>query len=333
MSNIVLRILLVLSPICYLSGVPLAVFDTQFFYIGTAALFVASLFDKPIRKMPTWEIATLIGICLFNLFMNGLNPRVFNSFINILFACVAFRIVVTYCDLKDWYKYAVIGVVLNLLIVILESAGICHVFGGTEEPGGLMGNAPRLMSYLTIMLPIMPWFLIPICVLFAIILKEYTLLAVASFVLWTKDKVFGLFLLLAGFFHEEILTSFSLRVKMWGEVLTPFLTRPMLGYGLGVNPYGPDTTGRVGEFFLFNDYLSFITGVGVLGAVWLFFVVGGLLRRMGKDRESLCLMGLLILSTVEYPFCIERLWFTIITIIAAFTIRRHYGSCKVLAKR
>lgn len=314
-----------------MANVPLNIFDTQFFYMGVIALFVASLFDKPIRSMPVWEVTTLLGICVLNTLLTEFNLVVTTATVNMFLAVLALTIIVRYCDLDGWYKYVVAGIIINLLVLIPQKMGCPFILDTTplDQPGGLMGNAPRLASYLTIALPFMPIWLILPAIGTGIILQEYTILALVGFVLWTREKVFALFLLLAGFFWQEIVTSIILRFNMWRDMAVPFFKQPMIGYGLGINPYGK----MEGDWFFFNDYIAFVMGVGILGAVWLAFVIPRIIKKMDKSRESYAMAGLLILATVEYPFEIERLWFTIITIIAAFIVRRHYGGCKVLIER
>ena len=74
--------------------------------------------------------------------------------------------------------------------------------------------------------------------------------------------------------------------------------------------------------FVFNSYLQFIFGVGLLGAVWIGYAIKYFKENFTVNRESLAVLSVCILSCFEYVFEIPRLWFTIIFIFGTFVIKQ-----------
>jgi len=309
----VLKILLLLSPICYLTGVHLQQFDIQFFQIGIMALFGASLVDSPVRQFPreNYIMAGLIGLLFINIGLHRMNPVVSINCLHFFMA------------------------VLNIIVFTLEKCGVHIIFQTifVDDPGGLMGNTPRLMTYLGLILPFMLnysifWFLA--CIACAVVGTEITLLASAAIVLFLKVKnmYFRLVVVVGSgvglyLFRESILTSLSSRMTTWVAVLTGFFKQPIAGYGLGIFPYkefpvGVDPVNTT--LTVFSSLLQFVTGIGILGALWLCFVLKKYKSHFTVTPASLSILSLLIFCIVEYPIEIHRIWLTIIAIVGIFII-------------
>ena len=334
----VLKILLLLSPICYLTGVHLQQFDIQFFQIGIMALFGASLVDSPVRQFPreNYIMAGLIGLLFINIGLHRMNPVVSINCLHFFMASVGLFIVVRYVNNpKSLYPYIVLPAVLNIIVFTLEKCGVHIIFQTifVDDPGGLMGNAPRLMTYLGLILPFMLnysifWFLA--CIACAVVGTEITLLASAAIVLFLKVKnmYFRLAVVVGSgvglyLFRESILTSLSSRMTTWVAVLTGFFKQPIAGYGLGIFPYkefpvGVDPVNTT--LTVFSSLLQFVTGIGILGALWLCFVLKKYKSHFTVTPASLSILSLTIFCIVEYPIEIHRIWLTIIAIVGIFII-------------
>ncbi len=342
MVDILLKIILLLSPITYTTGISLDKFDLIFFRLAVASLFIASLFDKPKRTFEIRPLAFLLIIGLINVFWHNFHPIVMTSFVNLFSAGIALYIIVVYCDKpKEIYKYMIYATIVNIVFFILQRIGYNPILKeGLKigQEGGIMGNAPRLISYLALVLPF-TFSLNPIIFVISIIIsfltKEYSLLGIVLIFLfisnrdnWPRRILFISIGALAIFLlRAEIISSLKMRLDVWIPVLNSFFNRPLLGYGLGMFPSISDQIVKIKNLYqvdyVFNSYLQFIFGTGILGLVWLGYLGKKLINKINlNDTESLAIVGLAVLSLIEYPFEIPRLWLTIIAITCFFIIKK-----------
>jgi len=346
----VLKILLLLSPIAYLNGVHLQQFDIQFFHIGVMALFGASLLDKPVREFPRANklAGGLIGLMLLNIGLHRMNPVVSINCSHILLAMVALFIIVRYVrEPKQLYFYIILPAVINICVFTLQRVGVDLIFNAAADPGGLMGNAPRLMTYLGIVLPFM-WFglgfLFITCISCAVAGTEVTLLASAMVMLMFKTKhvvakdvriacrigLVAVSAIACYVFRDSIITSLANRLETWKGILVGFFAQPIAGFGLGIFPYKEEVAWIVPAehtFTIYSSFLQFITGIGIAGFIWLFFVLKKYKSHFTLTPASLSILSLTIFCLVEYPIEIHRIWLTIISIVGIFIIESKQKEC------
>jgi len=322
--------LLLLSPICVGAMIDMDMFDIIFFRIGVAVLFMASLFDYPKRVFPydlKKILFTLLALCLWNTCNSAFaNPQIGN-FLNIFLAVYVFYMVYCYWDKsKSFKKYILIAVGINAGFLIIQKLGFdpiwdIPVYKGQE--GALLGNGPRFATYFALVLPLLPTYLTLILgVVFVKLTNQYAIFIPLAVILIFKPKsisgrmIIGL-MVLTGMvlLRERLFQSLVFRFNMaWKPILCEFFNKPLLGFGLGQR--GIPELEVVG-----SSYLQFIVSVGVLGVVWFGYVFKSIYKKIRNNPESIALVSLALLMTVEYPIEIRRLWFTIIAILTMFLIK------------
>lgn len=349
MVDIVLKILLLLSPIAYGTNVSLNRFDLIFFYLATLSLITASLFDTPARtfkniKIPLGAFLILIFI---NIWWSSFNQIVLANVLNIMFAAVSLMIIIMYAkEPKRYFKYIVYAGLINVVVFLFQKMGFNPILNGDlykGEEGGIMGNAPRLVSYLTLAFPFVPIWCKGIFLVVALIVKEFTLIGLAwlmAIVFCIKNikrKYFNVFLIsliviaLGGIakYFSNIYQSFYLRWTIWKPTIELIFKRPFLGYGFGIYPEVASQFTKlifVGQptNCAFSSVLQFTFEIGLLGIVWIGFIIKYYKKYFSfnlMSKEEWGMVALLMLSLVEYPFQIPRLWITMIAIVGFFIIK------------
>ncbi len=334
MVDKLLKLLLLLSPIAYTTGILLTVFDLIFFRLGVIGLFCASLFDKPKRNVNlAIPIALVLGLCVFNLFSHSFNPIIFSYTINIFLALLSLSIIVNYASpLKEFTKWIVGAVLINISVFIVQKFGFNPILNNSTENGGIMGNAPRLASYLTIISPVLFSYslaFIPLLLIVSLALKELTLLAIFPIYLFLRFKnkivrsiIVGVLLLGAILLHRQIIFSLiHTRWLIWKPTLEAIFNHPLNGYGLGMFSTLSQKVGMYQVDYAMNSYLEFIFGAGLIGVVLIGLGIKKFIEHFDFSSESLSVLALLILALLEYPFEIPKLWFTIIAIVGFFIIK------------
>ena len=338
MVDRILKILLLLSPLVYFMGIDLNIVDLIFFRLGVIVLFCASLFDKPKRNINiALPISLIMGLCLFNLFTHAFNQVVFSYTLNIFLALMALSIIVNYASPLDKFRKWIIGAVaINIIVFIAQKFGFSPIIQNPQgEPGGILGNAPRFIDYLTLTLAVVCsyslWFIIPLLII-SLIVKEYTLLGIAVIYLFLKikNKVFRISLVGTSFIgmillHKQIIFSLvNVRWLVWKPTIEAIFQNP-LGYGLGLFPQLSSqfikTNGYQVEF-VSNSYLEFIFGAGLLELALIFWGVNKFIKRFDLSIEALSVLSILLLSCLEYPLEIPKLWFTIIALTGFYIIKQ-----------
>lgn len=332
-----LRFFLLVSPIAYTTGISLNLFDIMFFRLGSMMLFCASLFDKPKRNINlATPIALIMGLCLFNLSAHAFNPITFSYTVNMFLALLSLSIIVNYASpLKEFSKWIVGAALINIFVLIIQKFGFNPFFSHNPEEGGLMGNAPRLASYLTIVLPVLfNYSIVFILLIFvvAIVLKEYTLLGVGIIYLFLRFKnkvvrsiIVGVSLSAIALLHHQLIFSLvRVRWVVWKPTLEAIFNHPLNGYGLGLfSNLSSQVVGIKGYLVenAFNSYFDFVFGAGLLGLVLIGLGIKGFVKHFDLSIESLSVLALLILCFSESPLEIPKLWFTIIAVIGLFIIK------------
>ncbi len=326
----VFQLLLLLSPIAIGADVNMDMFDLIFFRTGIIALFTASLMDTPKRVMPGWVnkiILGLFGLCLVNIFIHTFNPVVLANTMNLFLATIGFYTVYIYLDTKqDLKKFILIAGAINLIFLLGQRMGFDPVFEETPQglpnlAGAFFGNNPRLANYFALLIPFLPFALLPIGLILVFITKQVVILIPIIIILFARLKtkklkigLLAIVILSAFILRGHIVQSLNTRLNIWIPALRAFFDRPLIGYGLGIRVI-PNLDA------LFNSYLSFIIGIGVLGLVWFGYVFKNIYKKIKNNRESIALIILALLMAIEYPIENTRLWYLIIAILTGFIIK------------
>lgn len=345
MVDKVFGLILLLSPVAYTTGVSLDIFDLIFLHLATMGLVMATLFDTPkrtISKNAVYLICSLLGINLIILYVYHFDRVILSAFDHLFFIILSLIIVICYVsDIKRLYRYISYAVILNLIVFVLQRFGVNFIFdmGLTKgEEGGLLGNAPRLVSYLCIVLPILlsqSWLWVIPLLMVSLITKELTLIPILIITLYfTLTKYRKLFYLIVSIstlifiplYSHKVIDSLLMRWQFWHPTLIEIFKRPSIGYGLG-------SFIKLSPFFIdfpfhhlwtpFSSYLNLIFCTGLLGAVWLGVFFREYIKRFSRTTVCLSLLALLILMSVESVLEIPRLWFTIVAILGLYTIETY----------
>ncbi|MBI4708233.1 MAG: hypothetical protein HY761_09985 [Candidatus Omnitrophica bacterium] len=337
MVDKVIKAILLLSPIVYIRSVAMNNFDLVILHISAMVLFVATFFDKPKRDFVGQKyIVYLLGIGLFSAAMHGFNLFIMDYLVNVFLAVVCLYVVIRYCrDIEGCFKFIVYAGIINILVWVVQVMGFSPVIPNykyMETNGGIIGNAPRLSMYLSIISPFFIamnkiwWVLlipIPLIMREANILMALLLLFLLSdFRLNYKLWVIAFFAGAMFLFHDKLINSIASRITTYKEVLTGFFNHPVSGYGLGIYPYGQEMVNTKIDYAVYSSLLQFIVGAGMLSIPLVYETIKRYIKNFSRFPESLSLAILLMLCIGEYPLEIKRLWITIIMITGFFVIRR-----------
>jgi hypothetical protein len=338
----IFKILLLLSPIIYGFDKEPKVMDIVFFQVGSIILFLGSLWDKPKRELDIKLFVTsFLGLGILSLLWHGFTFIPMMVFLNMFLGIMVLTILIRYVEKpEDLFKYIVIAGILNLALFVSQRIiKFDPIFDNNvgdptfpQEFGGFMGNSSSLAIYIALILPFLFNFsfylALGVFAFFMFYCKEAMLFPVIIFLCFFKFNKFksraiilSLCLVIDFFFYKHFISSIQFRwVNIWKEAINEFFNRPFLGHGLGTFyfNYGSDS---------FNSYLPFIFGVGMLGIVWLFYVMKYFVRKFSftYSLPDIALLSFLVISLKEYPVEMPKLWFTIIFIIACFIIKK--GGC------
>jgi len=249
---------------------------------------------------------------------------------NLFVGVLGMYIVYKYYDEKQPIrKYILIAGAINLIFFISQRLGFDPIFDksisyiGVRE-GGFLGNGPRLMDYFALIIPFLPLPLVCLSplLLFTLAKPQIIILAPVAIVILMRLKtqqyrvVFGVIVLLAIILlRNRILQSLAFRFNTsWNPILNLFFDCPFIGFGMGITPIAQlEVIG--------SSYLQFITGVGVLGVVWFGYGFKNIYKKIQNNIESMALISLAIIMTIEYPLELPKLWFTIIGIVTMVLIK------------
>ena len=117
------------------------------------------------------------------------------------------------------------------------------------------------------------------------------------------------------------MTSVKIRAKYWGITTHIFAQRPLSGIGMSIYPGGQERVTAGHDPMINSSLFYFICDSGWLGIVWLFFMMKSFFKRFViSSHAGLSVLAILLVGIVEYPIEIKRLWFTMISLTAFFTI-------------
>lgn len=331
MLNLIKAILFI-SPLAYMTGRTLPNFDLVLFHISFCVIFVVSQFQQKIAFNKNFVF--LLLACLASVAMNGFqNISVFAA-VN-LFICF-YVISVFACNDGDVSKIFLWVSIISVLISFLAMMGFHPIVDNPKgEPGAMFGNAPRLCYYLAITMPfVVKRFRItlPIYFLLGIFFKEIYLTIFAS-VLFSRNfrkyvsprfffpLIVLFFVIFIGVFHVQINQSLNIRWLVWEPTITKIFAHPMFGCGL-------DTFRYLSNQFInipgseadnaFSSFLQFMFSCGFIGVGAFLYTVKMYFQDVKFTTAAMSLIFLGLLSIFEYPFEVPKLWLTICFILAVY---------------
>jgi len=311
------------------TNINMDMFDIIFFRTGVIILYAASLLDTPKRIMPAFAnkiTLGLLGLALMNIFIHTFAPQVLANTMNLFLAVIAFYIVYNhYDDKKDLSKFIILAGIINFFLFLSQVCGFDPVFN--QDPlynlgGGFLGNHARLGTYFALITAFMPVWLLPISIIVMALTKQYIILIPIFLILFLKSKLkYRIILTLMSLvlsailwkhiFLSLVITRFT---EVWKPALIQFFYCPFVGWGLG-NKVIPNLDA------IFNDYLQFIIGVGILGLVWLGYAFYLIRKNISFNKFTIPLIALLLVMLVEYPIEIARLWYLIIAVFVMALVK------------
>jgi hypothetical protein len=245
---------------------------------------------------------------------------------NLFLAIVALYIVYAYADIDRKTVACITAAAwINIAYWLCQKSGFNPVYDVMPykgQEGGFIGNQPRLVTYLALVVPFMPVVGIIAGLAMGLWTGQYIIFLPVALALFFRIKgrdkkmLFAAACLIALFFMAgHIYKALAFRFSMsYSPVLSAFFDRPLVGFGLGARII-PELE------VIGSSYLQFIAGVGILGVVWFWYIFKSLRNRIEFGIGSLPLITLALVMLVEYPIEIPRFWFLIIAVIAMHTIK------------
>ena len=273
----------------------------------------------------------IIG-CLISTAMQGLNNISVVSMLNIVIAVSIISVMRNFKDSTKATNIFILASVINLLIVLFSSMGFTPIIENVKgEPGGLLGNAPRLCYYLAITMPFVvekfPLSAI-IYIFLSLIFKEIYVSVFAIFFIvknihlerryaYTISLI--AFFVLTFFFFKHISHALSARWSVWEPTIAQAFSKPLFGHGLTVFPFVSEQFIHIIGYKVANAFSSFIQfffACGIAGLIGLTLTISKIGIKFPLKAAAYSLIILALLSIFEYPFEVPKLWPTICFIIA-----------------
>ncbi len=339
MIDVALKLILLISPLAYTTGITPGKFEILFFHFSVLILFLASLLDTPKRENPILSkgVVLFLSFCLVSTVIHTFQVFSVGTLINLFLFCIALNIIYRYMNKpKDYYKYIIVAAGINILVYLVQRYWFNFLPFESYVLGGLFGSAPRLGNYLAIVTPITfscLWFIIPVIAVMASSLNPMGIFVVMVIDKVRQEKKFMLpkvyiygilifiFSLSIYVLRASIIKSVLFRLNSFVvPTITEIFKLPLIGHGLGAyyHNIGNDP---------YNSILSFTYDVGMLGLVLLGYGLCKIKAYFDWSIESLSLIAVIMAAMIDYPLEIPRLWPTIAFIIAAFFIKTKEEVC------
>ena len=158
MVDKLIQIILAITPVVYFRAITQNTFDMMVFHICAVILFMASLFDVPVRKFGyEKEAAGLFAVCLINVFLHKFDMYVMNATLNLFVGFVCVYILVRYVQSLNKLRIAIaIAAAINIAVYIIQRVGYNPFMPSTREgyEGAFLNNNCRFATYLAVVLPV-----------------------------------------------------------------------------------------------------------------------------------------------------------------------------------
>lgn len=337
----ILKLGLLFSPLCYLSGISIGKFDLIFFHLFCASIIGASFFDNRKREIKCDWMAMLVAIGILNAISMQFNVFVLNGLINLILGSIVIKIIAEYVDFEvRFIDFMAMAGLLNVIIMAFQTFGFSPIIDNPAgEPGGIMGNAPRLGNYLTVTLPFM-WFyrrdVFFVYLLAGILMGELAIIVIGIILMTLtvskkiKMYIVTLTMIFLMLFANDFTQSIQARWLIWKPTIEQIFTRPLVGFGMDlfrhtskelIMPSIPQLPDDVPEN-AFSSMLQFIFSFGfILSMIWILKFLKDFKDSFVVSPAHMFMICLIILSFFEYPFEIVKLWPTLIAGIGFYLIK------------
>jgi hypothetical protein len=303
--------------------------ELMFFQTAVSILFIISIWCKRRRELSNEAkvfCTVLLSLTLAGVALNGFASVSMMAWLILLLCSLFGMLVYQYCEKPKkvmWFVTA--GAIVNIAVMLLQRYGGIDVLTPTigdikmpvpGEYGGLIGSSPRLGMLLTMIFPLCSW---PVAAVFAGVclwIKELTVLAVVSLILFFKSDRWWKKLIIAVisaagvyFLRGYIIQALGARWVSWKPALIVILNNPK-GFGVGLFPS------------VFSSVLQTIYMMGLAGIAFYVYIFQRLSKNFKPTAEVLAVIALLSLMVFEYVLETIRLWPVIITVVAFYFIKQ-----------
>jgi hypothetical protein len=341
MFDKILSLILFISPLFYVNGISIDLADLKAFPIYFSFLLAASVIDSPKRNIQWKYFSFFILACFTNLFLSSFNVYVLSAYVNLMLALGFIALVATHCDnFKMCLKWIFYAGIANCIVFFLQWLGFSPIIQNPQgEWGGIIGNAPRFGIYLSLLLPLAffnkRYWEFAIFVLAGVLAKEFFVILIALFCLFIVAKkqwkygLAGFILLVLILARQELLSSLSIRWVVWKPTIEAIFSNPIRGFGLGtfsffsdqfIKPTLPHYLELNHAENTYSSMLQFIFGMGLGGIILIYYSIQYFIKTFKPNSIYYTIFALILLSTVEYPFEIIKLWPLICFILSMFII-------------
>lgn len=318
--NRIIQIFIALSTLTYMKGRSVDEFDVVSFQIMILIVIGIGLADK-IKY--NFSLGYLFIPAILTTALGEFNNIVVFNTVNFSLALLGIWVLSGF-DKQHIYSAILWSILANLVVLIFQTIGFSPIIKNIAEPGGIFGNAPRLCMYLAITLPFVyeKNKLLALCISsIGILLGEIYLPAFFLLLCIIKgnniDRWFSIFIGVLSIivFHNKIFHSFIIRMPVWKPTIEQIFSSPIHGYGIGIYPHvSPQfIPGNHHADTAMSSLLQFVFSMGCIGMAGLVLFIRELPKKL--NDTGIALLFLAILSLVEYPFEVPKLWFIICVIV------------------
>lgn len=317
----------------YFPGINM-LYSEQMFFQMTSLLSVLYCMINPIPVFSGMKqikpFVYLSIISLINCVMHNFNVGVLNSTINCCLGVILVWVGYTHISRTKYIKITLCFIALLFFAHILISnyTGINFLKEFSPELGSLIGSSPRYSNFVGIILPV-SFQLSPLLAIFltlsSMFVGEFTPCIVLGILFILHYKMFRVLICLIMVIFSinnftYILEHFSNRVQTWMSVIIVYLQHPIKGVGFGLYFAGKQALPLGCDNMIFSSILKAFTGLGIMFIGWAVYA-----QKRFKIEFKPCdaiPLSIILMSTVEYPFEIGKLWYVIAILLSIWLIER-----------
>lgn len=336
MVDKVIKFMLLTSPLIYTSWMTPGRFEMILFYAYAFLLFLASLLDKPKREsaLVSRGIFCFLLFCFINSAIHSFPTQSIATLLNLTVFCVVLNTVFRYMRPPEkYYRYIRISAIFSIVVYLAQRYWFNFLPFTAYSLGGTFGSIQRFANYIALIIPITfaaLWFILPviavmslsmnpICIYFMMLLSQIKKIPLYRF---TKIAMFlSASSIIIYLMRSKIMTSIMFRINSFiSPTINSISHNLLIGKGLG------SYYANVGND-PYNSIIAFVYDVGIFGLVLVGYGFFKIRKYFDWSIRSLSFVGLILVSMVDYPLEISRLWPTIAFIIAAFFIKPKEETC------